>query len=437
MRGGLPNTGGLVTWSNEPVRRDGNGDPANGIDRVVSDFLTELTALSAAVDAQPHPPVENCQTDLHQQAPESAGVDKPVASRGFSAAVPSALPAIRPRDLPEKSSDPVEPWPGDDEAWPPDAIPASASRRGYVVVCAAALAVLFIALWAMRHTRQSQVPRDVTETVTVTVPDGSEWPPSGDSASAALEVRPPGQPELPPSMDALGYSPTQRDPGSGLTRGGEVSPTGFGPAMSQPQGRQNADSNRQAHAPVQASAPHAAESDVPSQAPLETVSAPLAVPVSLPQAAPPEPPAATDVPRNQTGSIPAAGAPQPSTAQPTAEANRPADADAAPAARVSSTAAAEDRRESAALPATLPVPINRVMPVYPVIAKKNKIAGTVDVETTVGENGAVLSANALNGPFILRPAAEEAVRKWQFKPATHGGVNLRSTVRISISFNPN
>jgi len=72
---------------------------------------------------------------------------------------------------------------------------------------------------------------------------------------------------------------------------------------------------------------------------------------------------------------------------------------------------------------------SRVAPVYPEIAKRMKISGTVKVEATVDADGAVKSAKAVDGNRMLSSAAEDAVKKWKF---TSGAGT--STVHVELHF---
>ena len=58
----------------------------------------------------------------------------------------------------------------------------------------------------------------------------------------------------------------------------------------------------------------------------------------------------------------------------------------------------------------------RVAPVYPDLAKKMHIHGTVKVEAVVRPNGTVKSTRVLGGNPVLVEAAQEAVGKWKFEP---------------------
>ena len=58
----------------------------------------------------------------------------------------------------------------------------------------------------------------------------------------------------------------------------------------------------------------------------------------------------------------------------------------------------------------------RVPPVYPDLAKKMHIHGTVRVEAVVRSNGTVKTTRVLGGNPVLGEAAEDAVAKWKFEP---------------------
>jgi TonB family protein len=72
---------------------------------------------------------------------------------------------------------------------------------------------------------------------------------------------------------------------------------------------------------------------------------------------------------------------------------------------------------------------SRVAPVYPELAKRMRIAGSVSVQATVDPEGKVTDVKATNGNRLLGGAAEDAVRKWKFAPGE--GV---SVVTVEINF---
>jgi TonB family protein len=60
-------------------------------------------------------------------------------------------------------------------------------------------------------------------------------------------------------------------------------------------------------------------------------------------------------------------------------------------------------------------------------AKRQKQSGKITVRVIVDENGKVVSATAMNGPAVLREAAEAAARQATFAPTTQDGITVRVT----------
>ena len=60
---------------------------------------------------------------------------------------------------------------------------------------------------------------------------------------------------------------------------------------------------------------------------------------------------------------------------------------------------------------------SKVQPVYPELARKMNIGGSVKVEVVVAPNGTVKDAKVVGGHPVLANAALEAVKKWRFEPA--------------------
>ena len=71
----------------------------------------------------------------------------------------------------------------------------------------------------------------------------------------------------------------------------------------------------------------------------------------------------------------------------------------------------------------------RKAPIYPSVAKRKGVEGSVVVEATIAENGSVSDARVLSGPQELRSAALEAVLQWQFK----NGTTAQVTVNFSLT----
>jgi len=73
-------------------------------------------------------------------------------------------------------------------------------------------------------------------------------------------------------------------------------------------------------------------------------------------------------------------------------------------------------------------------PAYPALAKAVKAGGTVLVQVTVDENGKVISATAVSGHPLLRPAATQAAYGARFSPTKLSGQAVKVTGVISYNF---
>lgn len=74
---------------------------------------------------------------------------------------------------------------------------------------------------------------------------------------------------------------------------------------------------------------------------------------------------------------------------------------------------------------------SQVQPLYPELARKMKITGTVKIEVTVAPNGSVKEARVVGGHPVLANAALDAAKKWRFEPAP-----AESTGVIEFKFEP-
>ncbi len=74
---------------------------------------------------------------------------------------------------------------------------------------------------------------------------------------------------------------------------------------------------------------------------------------------------------------------------------------------------------------------SKVQAVYPQLARKMNLAGTVKVEVVVAPNGTVKEAKVVGGHPVLANAAMDAVRKWRFEPAAG-----ESTGIVDFKFEP-
>ncbi len=178
-------------------------------------------------------------------------------------------------------------------------------------------------------------------------------------------------------------------------------------------------------------------------------------PTAPPPVAPAAAPAADDpqVTQAPAGSVGLQGEHAAADTRPAAE----EPTDPAPGPPATSTAANLPSPTSTSLPAAAPAPrlptaspssgvpaanpsgtqavlLSRVLPVFPDIARKRNISGTVDLEIEIDAQGRVTKAKPISGPQLFHAAAEDAVRKWRFKPATLGGSNVASQGKVTVVF---
>jgi TonB family protein len=58
----------------------------------------------------------------------------------------------------------------------------------------------------------------------------------------------------------------------------------------------------------------------------------------------------------------------------------------------------------------------KVQPIYPDLARRMNITGSVKIQVVVAPNGTVKDAKIIGGHPVLTGAALEAARKWRFEP---------------------
>lgn len=78
--------------------------------------------------------------------------------------------------------------------------------------------------------------------------------------------------------------------------------------------------------------------------------------------------------------------------------------------------------------------VSTAMPVYPVLAKRGRIEGTVRLTATIDKEGKVEKIETVSGHPILEQSAVEAVKKWRYKPTTLNGENVEVVTTIDVVF---
>ncbi|MCU1227738.1 MAG: uncharacterized protein JWO97_622, partial [Acidobacteria bacterium] len=82
-----------------------------------------------------------------------------------------------------------------------------------------------------------------------------------------------------------------------------------------------------------------------------------------------------------------------------------------------------------------PVVTRRVEPTYPEVARKARVAGVVVVEAIIDKQGNVDQVRILKGlPMGLSAEAEDAVRKWKFRPGTLNGQPVDVIFSLTVTF---
>ena len=73
--------------------------------------------------------------------------------------------------------------------------------------------------------------------------------------------------------------------------------------------------------------------------------------------------------------------------------------------------------------------VSRIEPVYPELARKMNLSGSVKVRVLVTREGDVRSAEPLGGSPVFIEAVLDAIEKWKFAPASK-----ETTVVLKFSF---
>ncbi len=75
--------------------------------------------------------------------------------------------------------------------------------------------------------------------------------------------------------------------------------------------------------------------------------------------------------------------------------------------------------------------VRKVDPVYPLMAKRINLSGTVKVFAVVAADGTVKSVEPVGGSPVLVQAAQDAIRQWKFVPAAAESKEL-----VELHFHP-
>jgi protein TonB len=76
----------------------------------------------------------------------------------------------------------------------------------------------------------------------------------------------------------------------------------------------------------------------------------------------------------------------------------------------------------------------QVLPIYPPLAHKARISGTVVLEGIINREGQIEQLRALSGHPLLVQAALDAVRQWLYEPTRLNGNSVEVLAPIEVHF---
>jgi TonB family protein len=71
---------------------------------------------------------------------------------------------------------------------------------------------------------------------------------------------------------------------------------------------------------------------------------------------------------------------------------------------------------------------NKVVPLYPELARQLGIAGTVKLDVHIGRDGKITAVTVKGGHPVLAEAAERAVHKWRYEAGSE------ETITVELNF---
>jgi tetratricopeptide (TPR) repeat protein len=80
--------------------------------------------------------------------------------------------------------------------------------------------------------------------------------------------------------------------------------------------------------------------------------------------------------------------------------------------------------------------VHKVQPVYPALAERSGVRGTVHCRVVIAMNGAVKELQVISGPPVLVKPALDAARQYVYQPTLLNGVPVEVETTISIDFPP-
>jgi TonB family protein len=78
--------------------------------------------------------------------------------------------------------------------------------------------------------------------------------------------------------------------------------------------------------------------------------------------------------------------------------------------------------------------ISSVPPVYPTLAKNQRVSGNVLIDALIDANGRVTTMKIVSGPTLLQQSAMDALKQWKYQPASLDGKPVAMHLTVTIQF---
>src|ERR1051326_6144996 len=78
--------------------------------------------------------------------------------------------------------------------------------------------------------------------------------------------------------------------------------------------------------------------------------------------------------------------------------------------------------------------LSSVAPVYPQLARSQRLSGDVKIDALVDAQGRVSTMKVVGGPALLHQAAMDAVRQWKYQPAMLNGQPTAMHLTVTVQF---
>jgi protein TonB len=78
--------------------------------------------------------------------------------------------------------------------------------------------------------------------------------------------------------------------------------------------------------------------------------------------------------------------------------------------------------------------VNRVLPVYPAMAREMRVAGRVELQAAISRSGTIENPRVVSGPTLLQQAAIDAVKQWRYRPYLLNDQPVEVETTINVDF---